>query len=239
MTGTKAKEKILYCWSGGKDSMMGLHALEAARRAEITSLLTTVTADYDRVSMHGFRRSLLREQAASLGLPLYEIALSKNASNEEYEAKMAAAMDHFRSNDVTAVAFGDIFLEDLKRYREEKLAKVGLKAVFPIWKQPTERLARKFIELGYRAVVTCVDTDKLDGAFAGRMYDRALLGDLPESVDPCGENGEFHTFVFEGPRFSVPIRFDIGRRVLREKRFMFCDLVPSESGGDRRSANSD
>jgi len=220
-----SREKILYCWSGGKDSMMGLHELRTSSAVEIASLLTTVTVAYDRVSMHGFRRSLLRAQAASLGIPLCEIGLSRTASNEEYEQKMAAATERFKADGVGAVAFGDIFLEDVRRYREEKLARAGLEAVFPIWKQPTKSLAHRFIELGFRAVVTCVDTEKLDGSFAGRAFDREFLGELPESVDACGENGEFHTFVFDGPGFGRPVRFETGERVLRDGRFMFCDLL--------------
>jgi uncharacterized protein (TIGR00290 family) len=218
---------VVFAWSGGKDSARGLYELRREGRCRVVSLLTTVTEDYGRVSMHGFRRELLAAQADSLGLPLYEVMITKDADNTQYESRMKDAMEHFKGRGVEAVAFADIFLADLRAWRENNLARVGMKALFPIWERPTPELARGFIALGFEAVLTCVDTEKLDGAFAGRSYDQSLLDDLPPGVDPCGENGEFHSFVHAGPGFARPVSFTRGEKVLRENRFMFCDLVPA------------
>jgi len=218
-------EPIILSWSGGKDSALALHQILAAGDHEVVGLLTTVTADYDRVSMHGVRRTLLEQQARSLGLPLTQIEISAGAPNGEYEARMGAALEGFRARGIRTIAFGDLFLEEIRRYREEMLAAVGMRAVFPVWGRDTAELAEEFVGLGFGAVLACVDSRALDGAFVGRDYDSALLSDLPASVDPCGENGEFHTFVHRGPIFSTSIPFSRGEVVVRDDRFYFCDLV--------------
>jgi uncharacterized protein (TIGR00290 family) len=219
------KEKILVAWSGGKDSSMALYEIQKTDDFEIAALLTTVTAGYDRISMHGVRRTLLRQQAEALGLPLYQVFISIKASNEEYESKMKEALALYQEKGVQTVAFGDIFLEDLRAYRERHLSLVGMKGLFPVWKRDTNELVRTFIALGFKAIVVCVDTKVLDESFAGRMIDEAFLRDLPASVDPCGENGEFHSFVFDGPIFTRPVSFTVGEVVVRDS-FCFCDLVP-------------
>lgn len=219
------KEKILFCWSGGKDSALALHAVQRAGRHEVAALLTTVTAGYDRISMHGVRRALLREQAASLGLPLCEVFISMGATNGEYESRMGEALARYREEGIETVAFGDIFLEDLKDYRERNLARLGMRGMFPIWKRNTRELVNTFMDRGFRAVTSCVDSRVLDHSFAGRVIDEQFLVDLPEGVDPCGENGEFHSFVFAGPNLSRTIGFELGETVVREG-FVFRDLVP-------------
>ena len=219
-------DKILFSWSGGKDSALALHSLLQNKDHEIVALLTTVTADYDRISMHGVRRELLEKQAESIGIPLEKISISKNSDNEEYEEKMKSVLLKHKNEGVNAVAFGDIFLEDLKKYREGNLAKIGLKGIFPLWKQNSFVLAKKFIGLGFKAIITCVDSKRLDGKFCGREYDNALLSDLPKNVDCCGENGEFHSFVYSGPIFKNEIPLKKGEVVLRDEQFYFCDLIP-------------
>ncbi|MFX1274044.1 MAG: diphthine--ammonia ligase [Promethearchaeota archaeon] len=221
------KEKILFTWSGGKDSAMALHKLLKSSNYQISALLTTITKDYDRISMHGVRTILLEKQAKSLGIPLEKVFISKNASNEEYDAKMKELLMEYYNKGVKFVAFGDIFLEDLRMYRENNLSLIGMKAFFPIWKKDTLEIAITFIQLGFKAVITCVDSSVLDKNFCGRFYDREFLRELPPDVDPCGENGEFHSFVFEGPIFKKSIAFSIGDIVLRDNRFYFCDLIPS------------
>lgn len=222
-------EKVIFCWSGGKDSALAFHELSKSHRYEVVSLLTTITADYDRVSMHGVRRVLLQQQAQNLGLPVCEISISPGCSNEEYESKTTEALNRFKQNGVSSVVFGDIFLEDLRRYREENLAKLGMKAIFPIWRRDTTELARSLEPSGFRAITTCVDTRKLDKNFSGRIIDKQFLDNLPSGIDPCGENGEYHSFVFEGPIFKNKISFTTGEKVLRDSFFYFCDLVPVES----------
>lgn len=218
-------EKVLFAWSGGKDSAMALYEVQKSRRYDVAALLTTVTQDYDRISMHGVRRTLLEQQATLLGLPLETILISKLSSNEEYEARMKEALIRYKQGGITSVIFGDIFLEGLKKYREDNLAKVGLKGVFPIWKRVTRELAAAFIDLGFKAIITCVDSKFLDKSFVGRVFDKQFLSDLPGGVDPCGENGEFHSFVYDGPIFSRGITFEKGQVVLRDNRFYYCDLV--------------
>jgi uncharacterized protein (TIGR00290 family) len=224
-------ERVLFTWSGGKDSALALYHLEMADGYEILALLTTVTEDYGRISMHGVRTVLLEQQADSLRLPLEQVRISRNTSNEEYEARMEEKLRQYQGQGVQSVVFGDIFLEDLKKYREENLAKIGMEGVFPIWKQDTGDLARSFIELGFKAVITCVDTEALDRRFSGREFDERLLAELPVGVDPCGENGEFHSFVYDGPLFRERIPFRKGRTVLRDNRFCFCDLIPVNAVG--------
>jgi uncharacterized protein (TIGR00290 family) len=220
-------ERVNLSWSGGKDSALAFRELSRDRHYEVRSLLTTVTEGYDRISMHGVRIPLLDQQAKALRLPLVKVPIPQSANNEQYESKMREALAHERANGVTTVAFGDIFLEDIRRYREEKLSQVGMKAIFPIWKRDTRELALEFINAGFRAILTCVDSKQLDSSFVGRTFDRSLLEDLPSKVDPCGENGEFHTFVYSGPIFSKPIPVRKGEIVLRENRFYFCDLLPN------------
>ena len=225
MSESRVKEDVLFCWSGGKDSAMALHALRAARDCRITALLTTITGEYDRISMHGVRRVLLERQAESLGLPLHAVLIPPQCVNAIYEERMKEALAQHFARGVRRVAFGDIFLEDLRVYREKNLAQVGMQAMFPIWKRDTRELAREFVRLGFRAIAVCVDPSVLDTSFAGRELDASFFADLPPGVDPCGENGEFHTFVFDGPVFKTPIACRVGEKVLRDG-FCFCDLLP-------------
>lgn len=218
-------EDVLFCWSGGKDSAMALHALQSAQGHRITSLLTTVTQEYDRISMHGVRRVLLERQAESIGLPLHAVLIPPQCVNATYEARMKGALTEHLARGVRQVAFGDIFLEDLRVYRERNLAQLGMEAIFPIWKRDTRELARDFLRLGFRAITVCVDPRVLDSSFAGRELDESFFADLPPHADPCGENGEFHTFVFDGPVFRTPISFVAGEKVVRDG-FCFCDLLP-------------
>jgi uncharacterized protein (TIGR00290 family) len=220
-------KKSLFCWSGGKDSAFSLWEILKAKEFQIEALLTTVTKDYDRISMHGVRMELLEKQATLLGIPLEIVWISKDSSNEDYERQMNDALEKYRKRRVSNVIFGDIFLEDLRKYREEKLAAIKMKAVFPIWKRNTKELAREFIRANFKAVITCVDTKVLDASFAGREFNENLLSDLPATVDPCGENGEFHSFVVDGPIFKKPIFYSMGEKTLREQRFCFCDLIPA------------
>jgi uncharacterized protein (TIGR00290 family) len=222
-------EKILFTWSGGKDSAMALYELQKSQNYEISALLTTVTEDYDRISMHGVRRILLEQQVESLGFALEKVYITKNASDKEYETKMRNKLNHYKKLGVTSVVFGDIFLEDLKKYREENLSKVNLKGIFPIWKRDTTELANAFIDLGFKATVTCIDSKVLDRSFVGRIFDKQFLSELPPNVDPCGENGEFHSFVYDGPIFSKRILYEKGEVVLRDNRYYFCDLIPAEN----------
>jgi uncharacterized protein (TIGR00290 family) len=208
--------------------MMALHELKRHPEIEIAALFTTVTLPFDRISMHGVRRALLEEQAASLGFRLEPIYLSEDATNGEYEEKLEDLFHASQPHGITTVAFGDIFLEDLRRYREAHLRKTGMEGLFPIWKRDTRSLLNAFMEAGFKAVITCVDTKVLDGSFAGRAIDQAFLRDLPQGIDPCGENGEFHSFVFDGPDFARPIEFALGRRVFRSG-FCFRDLIPKSS----------
>jgi uncharacterized protein (TIGR00290 family) len=218
-------EDVLFCWSGGKDSAMALHALPAAANCRIAALLTTITEEYDRISMHGVRRVLLERQAESLGLPLHPVLIPPRCVNATYEERMREALAIHNARGVRRVAFGDIFLEDLRVYRERNLAQIGMQALFPIWKRDTRELARDFVRQGFRAIAVCVDPRVLDASFAGRELNASFFADLPPGVDPCGENGEFHTYVFDGPIFKAPIAVRAGEKVLREG-FCFCDLLP-------------
>ena len=220
------REPVLLSWSGGKDCTLALHHLQMDGCHEVVSLLTTVTQPYDRVSMHGVRRMLLERQAEALGLPLHTLLIGPGCRNEEYERVTAQALVVHHARGVRTVAFGDIFLEDLRAYRENNLARGGMRGLFPIWKRDTRELAREFIVRGFRAILTCVDPKQLDASFAGRDFDSALVDSLPAGVDPCGENGEFHTFVYDGPNFRMPLRLTLGEVVHRDG-FVFCDLVPA------------
>ncbi len=226
MTGLKT-EKALFTWSGGKDSTMALHDLQISHGYEIAALLTTITEDYDRVSMHGVRRVLLEQQAESLGIPLEKVFISRNASNEEFENKIEVVLGKYLALGVSSVVFGDIFLEDLRRYRENNLLKSGMKPLFPVWKRDTAELARTFIGLGFKAVITCVDSNVLGKNFVGREFNEQFLAELPSPTDPCGENGEFHSFVYDGPLFHQRISHKKGDVILRDNRFFYCDLIPA------------
>jgi uncharacterized protein (TIGR00290 family) len=218
-------EPILFCWSGGKDSALALHTLLRQNEVRIAALLTTVTEGYDRISMHGVRRELLQRQAESLCLPLHEVFIPPQCVNSIYEARMEEALLSFFEEGIRRVAFGDIFLEDLRLYREKNLARVGMQALFPIWKRDTRDLIRDFHAARFRSIAVCVGSKALDPSFAGRELDESFFADLPAGVDPCGENGEFHTFVFDGPIFSRPVGFTLGETVQRDS-FIFRDLLP-------------
>jgi len=230
-------EPILFCWSGGKDSAMALHALSQRPDARAVALLTTVTETYDRISMHGVRRELLVQQAQSIGLPLHEVRIPPQCVNPIYEARMEEALRIYYAEGVRTVAFGDIFLQDLRAYREKNLARIGMTALFPIWTRDTRELIRSFQAARFRAVAACIDPKVLDRSFVGRELDASFFRDLPSGVDPCGENGEFHTFVFDGPIFHNPIPVRPGEIVERDS-FIYCDLLPSEGvlGAQRRCA---
>jgi uncharacterized protein (TIGR00290 family) len=218
-------EPILFCWSGGKDSAMALHALLQQPDLQVISLLTTVTDEYNRISMHGVRRELLERQAQSIGLPLHEVRIPPQCINSIYEARMEEALRVHYANGVRTVAFGDIFLEDLRTWREKNLARIGMTALFPIWKRDTRELIRHFHASRFRAIAVCVDAKVLNPSFAGRELDESFFRDLPPGIDPCGENGEFHTFVFDGPIFRQPIAVRTGEIIQRDS-FVFCDLLP-------------
>jgi uncharacterized protein (TIGR00290 family) len=222
----QAKQKVLLSRSGGKDSAMAAWHLLASQRYEIAALLTTVTEGYERISMHGVRRELLERQAAALKLPLHPVMIPSDCSNAIYEARLGKALAAFRAQGVDKVAFGDIFLEDLRQYRERQLAQAGMSGLFPLWRRDTAELVRSFIGLGFRAILSCVDTQAIDAGFAGREIDQALLDELPDSADRCGENGEYHSFVYAGPIFGAPVGCTAGERVMRMARFNYCDIVP-------------
>lgn len=219
-------EPLILSWSGGKDSALALDALRDAHEHDPIVLLTSVTAGYERVAIHGVRRELLRAQADALGLPLHEFVLQPECSNADYDTALAAALATVRDRfGARRIAFGDLFLEDVRRYREERVAPLGFDPVFPLWGRNTTALAREFVARGFAARLVCVDTTQLDAGFAGRAYDARLLADLPATVDPCGENGEFHTFVTFGPGFQVPVACEPGEVVMRGGRFAYCDLL--------------
>jgi uncharacterized protein (TIGR00290 family) len=223
---------ILFCWSGGKDSAMALQTLLQQHQFRVTALLTTVTEGFDRISMHGVRRELLLQQAESIGLPLHEVRIPPQCVNPIYEARMEHALRIFYDQGVRQVAFGDIFLEDLRAYREKNLARIGMTALFPIWKRDTHELIREFHANRFRAIAACIDPKILDSSFAGRELDNSFSRDLPPNADPCGENGEFHTFVFDGPIFRWPIPVRTGEVVHRDG-FVFCDLLPEMQGASK------
>jgi uncharacterized protein (TIGR00290 family) len=200
---------------------------------EVVALLTTVTEVYDRISIHGVRRALLDAQVKSLGLPVHEIVLAPHSSNELYDAAVERALADVKRRHpaVRRIAYGDLFLEDVRRYREERLAPLGFSGHFPLWGRPTDALARTFVDGGFDARLVCVDTTQLDGSFSGRRFDHTMLDALPPSVDPCGERGEFHTFVSDGPGFTTPVSYQVGEVVLRDGRFAYCDLIAPTGGG--------
>lgn len=243
------KPKALMCWSGGKDSSMALHRAKADY--DIVALLTTVNAEFQRISMHGVREELLEAQAQSIGLPLIKV-LVRAGSNEEYNAQMAEGLEKAKAMGVTHVIFGDIFLQDLREWREKQLAQVDLTAVFPLWHANTTQLVQEFVDSGFRTITCCINDGYLDESWAGRDIDQAFIAELPSNVDPCGENGEYHTFCYAGPIFQQPVQFTVAEKVYRPlpapiaiaksaedekdqyvcsspvdtKGFWFCELLP-------------
>jgi len=222
------RPRILVSWSSGKDAAWALHVLRQAGDVEIAGLLTTVNETFARVAMHAVRRGLLRAQADAAGLPLREVPIPYPCPDAAYASAMEAAVRQARADGITHVAFGDLFLSDVRRYREERLRGTGIDPLFPLWGRDTQALAREMIAGGLRARITCVDPRKLAASFAGRVFDEALLADLPAGVDPCGENGEFHTCVTGGPMFRRPVAVTAGETVERDG-FVFADLLPDES----------
>jgi len=223
------KTSVALSWSGGKDSSLALQHLRASGEHEVVVLLTTVTREYDRVSIHGVRRALLEGQAAALGLPLIEIWLDPKSSDAAYQRAFLDALDVLsrRHPAVNHIAFGDLYLRDVRDYRDRLLAGTRYRGLYPLWERPTRALAESFVADGFEATLVCVDETQIDARFAGRRFDRALLAELPPSADPCGENGEFHTFVHAGPIFSRPIAVAVGETVRRDERFTYCDLLPA------------
>jgi uncharacterized protein (TIGR00290 family) len=229
------KEKVVFCWSGGKDSALALHKVRRDSRYEVVSLLTTCNEHFRRVSMHGVRIALAERQARAVDLPLDVIYLSRQSSNDEYQGKMSEYLESRKSDRVTATVFGDIFLEDLRAWREANLATIGMRGVFPLWKQDTRALIEEFLSLGFRSIICCVNDAYLNEEAVGRLIDREFIDALPAAVDPCGENGEFHSFAFDGPVFKEPIPFLVGEKVYRAicplpgtraaKGFWYCDLL--------------
>ena len=230
------KKKAIFNWSGGKDSSLSLYYLLQSKEYDIRYLVTSVNSKFNRISMHGVRQELLRQQAESIGIPLHMVMVPEMPTMEIYNDLMEQTLKRFKEEGIDHSVFGDIFLEDLKKYREERLARVEMKGVFPIWKIPSQQLVREFIDLGFKAVLVCVDEKVLDRSFVGRSLDDALLKDLPSNVDPCGENGEYHSFVYDGPIFDHPVAFDFGEIVHRDYAastttvahtgFWYCDLIP-------------
>ena len=225
METTSRQEPVLVSWSGGKDSCMALREILGDPGLRVEALLTTITRDYDRVSMHGVRRALVERQADSLGISLHQIPISNSATNVEYEMRMAEAFAIYRERGTNRVAFGDLFLEEIRAYRERLLTAQGMHGLYPVWGRDTLALIREFIRQGFKTAVVCVDPKQLDPSFLGRVIDEEFLSRLPAGVDPCGENGEFHTFVFDGPIFRYPIKIEFGEKVCRDS-FWFRDLVP-------------
>lgn len=217
--------RAILSWSGGKDSSLALYEMLTMKDFKVVSLLTTLTRDFDRISMHGVRRALLQRQAELLHLPIEEVWIRKGGTNAEYESQMSIALAKHHSNGVRHVVFGDLFLEDIRSYREEKLSKMGMVGVFPLWKRNTKELASFFIDRGFKAIVCTIDPKILDPSFCGREFDKSFLSDLPARVDPCGENGEFHTFVYSGPIFEKGINVKKGEVVSRDG-FYFADIIP-------------
>lgn len=233
------KPKAIFNWSSGKDSAFALYKILQENQFEVSSLLTSINKEFQRISMHGVHVSLLEKQAESLGFPLIKMELPKEPTMEEYREIMSKTMNEIKAKGITHSVFGDIFLEDLRKYREDQLESVGIKGIFPLWKINTADLIHDFLDLGFKTIVTCVNETYLDKSFAGRIIDKNFINDLPTNVDPCGENGEFHTFTFDGPIFKNPIDFEIGEIVKKtypkpksdendednEYVFWFCDLI--------------
>ncbi len=217
-----SSSNVIVSWSGGKDSLMALWKLPPEYR--VAALLTNINAEQDRVSIHGVRRHLLEAQAAALGRPIRFVELPPKPGNAEYEALVTAAIKPFQAEGVREIVYGDLFLQDIRQYRDDTLRRTGMSAIYPIWGLDTRALIHEFIDAGFQALITCVDTTQLDGTFAGRTIDQALIAELPASIDPCGENGEFHTFVYDGPIFKQPISFERGDYWTQDERFRYIDL---------------
>jgi uncharacterized protein (TIGR00290 family) len=232
------KRRTILSWSSGKDSAWSLQVLRSDPRYEVVALLTTITRQFDRVAMHGVRRELLEAQAAAAALPLWKLEIPTPCSNEDYDAVMRAAVERAVAEQIECIAFGDLFLEDIRRYREDRLAGSGLEPVFPLWQKPTGALAREMIEGGLRARISCVDPRALTADFAGREFDAVLLRDLPAAVDPCGERGEFHTFAYAGPMFEHAIAIETGETVERDG-FVFTDLLAATAPQVRTARAAD
>ena len=220
--------RVLLSWSSGKDSAWTLHVLRRTPGVEVVGLLTTINEAYDRVAMHAVRVELLEAQASAAGLPLWKVPIPDGCSNARYEQAMSDVVKRALGEGIQAVAFGDLFLEDIRAYREKQMRGTGIEPIFPIWGTPTPKLAREMIAAGLQARLTCVDPRVLDASFAGRAFDEKLLEDLPDSVDPCGERGEFHTFAWAGPMFSRPIGVRAGE-IVERGGFVFADLLPIAS----------
>lgn len=219
-----ARLPVIMCWSGGKDSALALHALLQSPDYEVKGLLTTVTETYDRISMHGVRRDLLEAQAAAIGLPLTRVSIPPQCTNDTYGQRMRSVCHAFKAQGIRHMAFGDLFLEDVRAYRDAMLQQAGMTGVYPLWGRQTAPLSCDLIRHGFKAILCCTDPAQLDPAFCGRDYDEALLAELPGGCDPCGENGEFHTFVHDGPIFQQPIACSKGEKILRD-HFWFCDIL--------------
>jgi uncharacterized protein (TIGR00290 family) len=220
------RPRALLAWSSGKDSAWALHELRRAAEVEVVGLLTTVTDPFARVSMHAVRVELLDRQAAALGLPCRKVRIPWPCPNDRYEQEMGRALEEARAEGITRIAFGDLFLQDIRAYREAKLAGTGIEPLFPLWGRDTALLAREMIDGGLRAVITCVDPRRVSAALAGRAFDASLLSELPPGVDPCGENGEFHSFAWGGPMFAAPVAVTPGEIVERDG-FVFADVLPA------------
>ena len=227
-----APKRTLLAWSSGKDSAYALHELRNDPSLEIVGLLTTINAARERVAMHAVRVELLSRQAEAAGLPLWPVRIPEPCSNDQYERAMGEAMEHAKGKGIAAVAFGDLFLEEVRAYREKQLARCAIEPLFPLWGRDTKALAHTMLEAGLRAVLTCVDSKQCPRRFAGRAFDEELLKELPASVDPCGERGEFHTFAWAGPIFRRPIPVQVGERRV-QGRFVFTDLLPAETAVPR------
>ncbi len=224
------KAKVWVAWSTGKDSLWALHLVRSSAELEVVGLLTTITEAYGRVSMHAVREDLVRAQAAALGLPLHCVFIPTPCSNDEYGALMRRALAEADGLGVSKVVFGDLSLAEVRAYREERMAEVGMEAVFPLWGRDTAALAREMIAAGLRATVTCLDPRKLPRSMAGRAFDADFIAELPDGVDPCGENGEYHTFAWDGPGFAHPLAIEVGETVERDG-FVFTDVLPAARSG--------
>jgi uncharacterized protein (TIGR00290 family) len=226
------REPIALAWSGGKDSAMALRAIRREEGYKVVTLLTTCTEGFRRVSVHGVRCSLLNRQVEELGLACRKVFIPQHCPNEVYERLMGEALENLKKSGVLKVAFGDLFLEDIRAYRDRTLAALGMTGLYPLWGEKTVELAREFIEAGFGATLVCVDSQRLSVEFAGRAFDKSLLAELPPGIDPCGENGEFHTFVHQGPLFGKPISYRPGR-VVQRGQFHFADLLPGTTNKER------
>lgn len=220
------KEPIVMSYSGGKDSSLALYQLFETSDWEVRRLLTTANSAYKRSSMHGVRTELFRQQAELIGLPLDVIWLTPDDGADGYQRKMKRTLENYKANGLKHIAFGDLYLEDVRAYREKMNETIGMGSLFPVWGIPTKEFAGKFIDLGFKAIVVCVDTTQLGASFCGREFDQTFLNDLPEGIDWCAEKGEFHTFCYDGPIFSKPVLFQKGKQTLREHRFHYIDLLP-------------